>query len=128
MFLQPSIGKELQWAMFEPNDEPPRTLLRKTVEDFSTTQWRSGALAGNKADQAFFVRRDRTTMSGNDIDNGRLILDVGIAPLKPAEFIVFRIEFGRGSGGQRVAGCVLSPCRAAWRGSDSARGREGVTA
>ena len=58
---------------------------------FLRTVWRSGALMGVTEDEAFFVKCDRTTMTQNDLDNGRLICLVGIAPLRPAEFVIFRI-------------------------------------
>ena len=65
--------------------------VRRTVQDFLLNQWQTGALAGSKPEQAFLVRCDRTTMTQDDIDNGRLIVVVGVAPLKPAEFVIFRI-------------------------------------
>jgi len=65
---------------------------------FLTTVWRNGALMGTKAEEAFFVKCDRTTMTQDDIDNGRLICIIGIAPVKPAEFVIFRItQFSGGS-------------------------------
>jgi len=62
--------------------------------------WRDGALMGTKPDQAFFVRCDRSTMTQNDLDNGRLICLIGIAPVKPAEFVIFRI--GQWTGDSKV--------------------------
>jgi phage tail sheath protein FI len=62
------------------------------VTRFLTTQWRIGALQGRTADEAFFVTCDRSTMTADDIDNGRLICEIGIAPVKPAEFVIFRIQ------------------------------------
>jgi phage tail sheath protein FI len=53
--------------------------------------WRNGALEGTKAEEAFFVKCDRTTMTQDDIDNGRLIIQIGVAPVKPAEFVIIRI-------------------------------------
>lgn len=78
--------------MFEPNDEKTWARVRQTITNFLTTVWRSGALFGLKAEEAFFVRCDRTTMTQDDIDNGRLICVIGIAPVKPAEFVIFRIQ------------------------------------
>ena len=66
--------------------------VRQTITNFLTTVWRSGALEGKKPDEAFFVKCDRTTMTQDDIDNGRLICIIGIAPVKPAEFVIFRIQ------------------------------------
>ena len=61
------------------------------MELFLASMWRSGALAGNSPSEAFFVEIGRTTMTQDDIDNGRLICQIGIAPVKPAEFVIFRI-------------------------------------
>ncbi len=65
--------------------------MRSTVEDFLLNEWQSGALAGAKPEQAYFARCDRTTMTQDDLDNGRLICLVGVAPTRPAEFVIFRI-------------------------------------
>ncbi len=92
LFVEESIDEGTQWVVFEPNDEPLWARVRQTVSNFLTTVWRSGALQGTKADEAFFVRCDRSTMTQDDIDNGRLIVLVGIAPVKPAEFVIFRIQ------------------------------------
>ena len=61
------------------------------MKDFLQVQWLSGALLGATADQAYFVRCDRSTMTQNDLDNGRMICLVGVAPTRPAEFVIFRI-------------------------------------
>jgi phage tail sheath protein FI len=90
--IEESIDEATQWAVFEPNDEPLWAQIRQSVTGFLTTQWRIGALQGTTAAEAFFVVCDRTTMSQDDIDNGRLICQVGIAPVKPAEFVIFRIQ------------------------------------
>jgi uncharacterized protein len=92
LFVEESIDEGTQWVVFEPNDEPLWARVRQTVSNFLTTVWRSGALQGTKPDEAFFVRCDRSTMTQDDIDNGRLIVLVGIAPVKPAEFVIFRIQ------------------------------------
>ncbi|MQA90390.1 MAG: phage tail sheath family protein [Gemmatimonas sp.] len=91
IFLEHSIDKSTQWAVFEPNGERLWANIRRTVEDFLLVQWKNGALLGEKPEQAFFVRCDRTTMTQNDLDNGRLICLIGVAPVKPAEFVIFRI-------------------------------------
>ena len=91
IYLEHSIAKSTQWAGFEPNDERLWVTIRSTVEAFLTAIWRSGALIGTRSEEAFFVRCDRTTMTQNDLDNGRLVCEVGIAPLHPAEFVIFRI-------------------------------------
>ncbi|MGR6320726.1 phage tail sheath subtilisin-like domain-containing protein [Micromonospora soli] len=91
IFLEHSIDKSTQWAVFEPNNERLWASIRQTVEDFLRTVWRTGALMGTRPEEAFFVRCDRTTMTQNDLDNGRLICLVGVAPTYPAEFVIFRI-------------------------------------
>ncbi len=91
IYLEHSIDKSTQWAVFEPNNERLWANIRSTIEDFLLVQWKSGALMGNKPEQAFFVRCDRTTMTQNDLDNGRLIVLIGVAPTYPAEFVIFRI-------------------------------------
>jgi phage tail sheath protein FI len=91
IFLEQSITQGLQWAVFEPNGPPLWATLRTAVESFLFTLWKTGALMGEKLDQACFVRCDATTMTQNDIDAGRLILLVGVAPVRPAEFILLRI-------------------------------------
>ena len=90
-YVERSIDKGTQWAVFEPNGEQLWANVRRTIEDFLLNEWQSGALLGDKPDKAFFVRCDRSTMTQNDLDNGRLICLIGIAPLKPAEFVIFRI-------------------------------------
>ena len=91
IFLEPSIYDGTQWVVFEPNDEPTWARVRQSITNFLTTQWRNGALQGKTASEAFFVKCDRTTMTQDDIDNGRLICVIGVAPLEPAEFVIFRI-------------------------------------
>jgi phage tail sheath protein FI len=99
LFLEESLDRGTQWALFEPNDERLWNEIRLDVRDFLLGVFRAGALRGSTPKEAFFVRCDRTTMTQNDIENGRLIFTVGFAPLKPAEFVVFRIghRLGRAS-------------------------------
>jgi uncharacterized protein len=91
IYLEHSIDKGTQGAVFEPNNERLWANIRSTIEDFLLVQWKSGALLGSKPEEAFFVRCDRTTMTQNDLDNGRLICLIGVAPTYPAEFVIFRI-------------------------------------
>jgi uncharacterized protein len=91
IFLEHSIDKSTQWAVFEPNNDRLWRNIRQTIEDFLLTLWRDGALIGEKPERAYFVHCDRTTMTQNDLDNGRLICLIGVAPTKPAEFVIFRI-------------------------------------
>ena len=90
-YLEASIDRGTQWAVFEPNGERLWANIRETVSAFLYNEWVNGALLGSSAKEAFFVRCDRSTMTQNDLDNGRLICLVGVAVLKPAEFVIFRI-------------------------------------
>jgi uncharacterized protein len=90
-FLERSIDVNTQWAVFEPNGERLWSNIREMISSFLETQWRSGALLGSDTRQAFFVRCDRSTMTQDDLDNGRLVCLVGVAVVKPAEFVIFRI-------------------------------------
>jgi hypothetical protein len=91
IFIEDSIDRGLQWVVFEPNSEPLWARVRRAVTNFLTTVWRNGALEGTTPEQGFFVKCDRTTMTQDDIDNGRLICVIGVAPVKPAEFVIIRI-------------------------------------
>ncbi|HEX2912446.1 MAG TPA: phage tail sheath subtilisin-like domain-containing protein [Chloroflexia bacterium] len=99
-YLERSIDKGTQWAVFEPNGPLLWDNVRRTIEDFLLNEWQSGALLGDKPEKAYFVRCDRSVMTQNDIDNGRLICLVGVSPLRPAEFVIFRI--GQWTGDRKV--------------------------
>lgn len=90
-YLERSIDTGTQWAVFEPNGERLWANIRETISSFLYNEWRSGALLGSEPRQAYFVRCDRSTMTQDDLDNGRLICLVGVAVVKPAEFVIFRI-------------------------------------
>jgi len=92
IFLRVSIYYGIQWAVFEPNDEPLWASLRLNIRSFMLTQFRAGAFQGSKPDDAFFVRCDSTTTTQQDIDNGVVNILVGFAPLKPAEFVVLKLS------------------------------------
>jgi uncharacterized protein len=92
LFVEESIDEGTQWVVFEPNDETTWARVRQTVRNFLLIVWRSGALRGLTEEEAFFVRCDRTTMTEAEIDAGLLICEIGIAPVKPAEFVIFRIQ------------------------------------
>ena len=92
IFLERSIWKGTQWAVFEPNDATLWAKIAASITNFLLTVWRNGALQGVTAEKAFYVRCDQSTMSQSDIDSGRLICEIGVAPVRPAEFIVFRIS------------------------------------
>ncbi|MEE9591590.1 MAG: phage tail sheath family protein, partial [Thermodesulfobacteriota bacterium] len=100
IFVEESIEEGTQWVVFEPNDEPTWARVRRSVSNFLINVWRDGALQGRKPEEAFFVRCDLTTMTQTDIDNGKLIMEIGIAPVKPAEFVIFRI--GQWTGGSEI--------------------------
>ncbi len=91
IYLEQSIDRGTQWAVFEPNGERLWANIRSTISDFLYNEWVSGALLGSSPEEAFFVKCDRSTMTQNDLDNGRLICLIGVAALKPAEFVIFRI-------------------------------------
>lgn len=92
-FIERSIDEGTQFVVFEPNNQELWSRVRQTISNFLNTQWRAGALEGKTPDEAFFVACDRgTTMTQDDIENGRLICEVGIAPVYPAEFVIFRIQ------------------------------------
>jgi hypothetical protein len=90
--IERSIELGTQWAVLEPNDPRLWDRLVNSVDSFLSQQWREGALLGVKKEDAFYVRCGTTTMTQNDIDNGRLVMEVGIAPVKPAEFVIIRIS------------------------------------
>ena len=91
IFIEESIKANTNWAVFEPNDEQLWVRVKRTIDVFLTGLWRNGSLAGSSTSEAFFVDIGRSTMSQDDIDNGRLICVIGVAPVKPAEFVIFRI-------------------------------------
>ncbi len=91
IYTEETIRANTNWVVFEPNSEALWSRVRRTIELFLASLWRSGALAGTSPSEAFFVEIGRSTMTQDDIDNGRLICNIGIAPVKPAEFVIFRI-------------------------------------
>jgi phage tail sheath protein FI len=91
IFLERSIYEGTQWVVFEPNDDKLWARVTDTIRLFLRGQWRLGALFGRTEAEAFFITCDRTTMTQDDILNGRLICEIGIAPVRPAEFVIFRI-------------------------------------
>lgn len=99
LYLENSVVAGLQWTVFEANAEPTWTAVRSAVTDFLVAAWRGGALAGTKSEEAAFVRCDRTTMTQADIDAGRLVVLIGVAPARPAEFVMLRIVLASGGAG-----------------------------
>ena len=92
IMIEESIQEGTDFVVFEPNDPDLWARVRQTITQFLETQWRLGALVGRTAAEAFFVRCDEKTMTQDDIDQGRLICEIGIAPSRPAEFVIFRIQ------------------------------------
>lgn len=90
-YIERSIDRGTQWAVFEPNGDALWANVRQTIQDFLYNEWVSGALLGEKPEKAYFVKCDRSTMTQNDLDNGRLVCLIGMAVVKPAEFVIFRI-------------------------------------
>ncbi|MDD1667228.1 MAG: hypothetical protein LUO96_02045, partial [Methanomicrobiales archaeon] len=90
-YIEKSIEEGIQWVVFEPNNEKLWARVRATITQFLTRVWKDGALVGARPEEAFFVKCDRTTMTQDDIDLGRLVCVIGIAPVKPAEFVIFRV-------------------------------------
>jgi uncharacterized protein len=91
LFLEQSLQNSTNWVVFEPNGPTLWSAVATTVTDFLYNEWREGHLLGLTPAQAYFVRCDQTTMTQSDLDNGRLICVIGVAPLEPAEFVIFRI-------------------------------------
>ena len=89
--LKRSLKEGTQWAVFEANGNALWAKVRRTIKKFLLNEWRTGVLVGDRQKEAFFVKCDRSTMTQNDLDNGRLICEVGVAPVRPAEFIILRI-------------------------------------
>jgi len=90
--VESTILTGTQWAVFEPNDVALWEGVKRTLNAYLRGLWQAGALFGASPDQAFFVRCDETTNPPESIDAGKLVVEVGIAPVKPAEFVIFRIS------------------------------------
>ncbi len=91
IYLERSIDRSTQWAVFEPNGPLLWSNITDTVTAFLYNEWRNDALLGATPEEAFFVTCDRSVMTQADIDNGRMICEIGVAAIKPAEFVIFRI-------------------------------------
>jgi phage tail sheath protein FI len=91
IFVEQSIKNATNWVVFEPNNGDLWARVNTTISSFLENLFRAGMLAGDSAAQAFFVDIGPNTMSRDDIENGRLICNIGIAPVKPAEFVIFRV-------------------------------------
>jgi phage tail sheath protein FI len=91
-FVEESVLEGTQWVVFEPNDQRLWDSVRRTISAFLRRVWRDGALFGATPQEAFFVKCDAENNTQDTIDVGQLIVDIGIAPVKPAEFVIFRIS------------------------------------
>lgn len=90
IFIEESVKRSTDWVVFEPNDAELWARVKRSLDNFLTGVWRDGALVGSSPSDAFFVKIDNTTMTQDDIDNGKLICIIGVSPVKPAEFVIFR--------------------------------------
>jgi phage tail sheath protein FI len=90
-FVEKSIERGTQWTVFEPNDPMLWSQVRRDVTAFLTLVWRDGALFGGSPSDAFYVKCDAELNPQEVRDAGRLIIEIGLAPVKPAEFVIFRI-------------------------------------
>ncbi|MGE3109935.1 MAG: phage tail sheath family protein [Phycisphaerales bacterium] len=91
LFIERSITEGTTWAVFEPSDEPLWAKIRASVGAFMQALFRAGALVGGTPREAYYVKCDRSTMTQSDIDSGIVNIEIGVAPLKPAEFVIIRI-------------------------------------
>jgi phage tail sheath protein FI len=91
-YLEESIMGGTQWVVFEPNDDALWAKVRRTISAFLVNEWRKGALFGLTPDEAFFVKCDRETNPAEGIDAGQVVCEIGVAPVKPAEFVIFRLS------------------------------------
>jgi hypothetical protein len=91
-YVKKSLEQGTQWVVFEPNDESLWARVRRDITAFLTRLWGTGALFGATADEAFYVKCDRETNPPEIIDAGMMVCEIGIAPVKPAEFVIFHIR------------------------------------
>ncbi|MGZ5443046.1 MAG: phage tail sheath family protein [Thermoanaerobaculia bacterium] len=98
--MEKSIERATRWVVFEPNDAPLWKSIIRDVRAFLMLLWRQGALMGATPEEAFFVRCDAETNPPEVIDAGMVVIVIGVAPVKPAEFVIFRI--GQGAGGPQI--------------------------
>jgi hypothetical protein len=100
ILIRLSIERGTGWVVFEPNDQFLWAKIKRDISAFLTILWRQGALMGATPEEAFFVKCDRETNPQETIDAGQVITVIGVAPVKPAEFVIFRI-------GQTPSGAYL---------------------
>ncbi|GAA2774213.1 phage tail sheath family protein [Streptomyces lavendulae] len=126
-YLEESVYLGSQWVVFEPNDERLWSTIRRNISAFLTNEWRNGALFGTNPEEAFYVKCDAETNPPEVIESGQVICEIGVAPVRPAELVIFRIAQESPSGGgvskrcwpERAGHCHPSPRSATTRtGSD----------
>ena len=91
-YLEESILEGTKWVVFEPNDQALWAKIRRTISAFLVNEWRKGALFGLTPDEAFYVKCDGETNPAEGIDAGQVVCEIGVAPVKPAEFVIFRLS------------------------------------
>ncbi|MFZ1412301.1 MAG: phage tail sheath subtilisin-like domain-containing protein [Micropruina sp.] len=97
-YLESSILNGTNWVVFEPNDQALWAKIRRTIAAFLVQEWRAGALFGSTPDEAFYVKCDSETNPSEGIDAGQVVCEIGVAPVKPAEFVIFRLaQFSGGT-------------------------------
>ncbi len=101
IMVEKTIQLGSQWAVFEPNDHRLWARLRRNIWAFLSRVWASGALVGQTAEQAFYVKCDEETNPPEEVDAGYVNIEIGICPVKPAEFVVFKI--GQWDGGASIS-------------------------
>ncbi|MFI6374529.1 phage tail sheath subtilisin-like domain-containing protein [Streptomyces sp. NPDC050546] len=98
-YLEESILIGTQWVVFEPNDHNLWARIRRNISAFLVNEWRDGALFGQRPEEAYYVKCDEETNPPESVDVGRVVCEIGIAPVKPAEFVIFRLaQFSSGGG------------------------------
>jgi phage tail sheath protein FI len=90
-YLEKSILVNTDWVVFEPNDQELWSKIRRTIASFLVMEWRQGALFGATPEEAFYVKCDEETNPAEGIDAGQVVCEIGVAPVKPAEFVIFRL-------------------------------------
>jgi hypothetical protein len=103
--IQARLERGLAWVVFEPDGPELWARVRGSVEEFLLGLWRQGLLVGDRPEEAFFVRCDASTMTQNDLDNGRLVVEIGLATVRPAEFVIVRIGQWTASATPDESGC-----------------------
>ena len=101
LFIEESIEEGIQWAVFEPNNQALWEKLKRTIGEFLARVWRSGALFGSTPEEAYYVKCDEELNPASVRAQGQVYVEIGVAPVRPAEFIIVRI--GQWEGGAQVS-------------------------